>query len=72
MTMCYIIFTVFTVIIGSLRYDFQLNCYSQDFIEKVINYKGSSRPNIEDKSLGSVHVPHVKGVSEKFRQIGIR
>jgi hypothetical protein len=71
MIICYIIYTVFTLI-GSLRYCFQFSCYSQDFIEKVINFKGSSRTDIEAKSLSTVYVPHVKGVSENFKQIGNR
>jgi quinol-cytochrome oxidoreductase complex cytochrome b subunit len=31
--------------------------------------KAASRPNKEKKPLGSVYVPHVKGVSKKFKRI---
>jgi hypothetical protein len=34
--------------------------------------KGSSRLSEEQKPLGSVYIPYVKGVSEKFRRIGNR
>jgi hypothetical protein len=56
--------------ISSLRRDLQLNGYPQGFIDSVINAKGSSRLNEEQKPLGSVYIPYVKGVSEKFRRIG--
>jgi hypothetical protein len=48
--------------------------FSSMVIPKVsvthINSKGSSRPNKEEKPLGSVYVPYVKGVSKKFKHIG--
>jgi hypothetical protein len=56
--------------INNLRHDLQLNGYPQGFIDSVINPKGSSRPKTEDKPLGSVYIPYVKGVSEKFKCIG--
>jgi hypothetical protein len=42
------------------------------FIDSVFNSKGSSRPEKEEKSLGYVYIPYVKGVSEKFKRIGNR
>jgi hypothetical protein len=59
-------------VISSLRSDLQLNGYPQGSIDSVINSKGSSHPNKEQKLLGSVYIPYVKGVSEKFRRIGNR
>jgi hypothetical protein len=56
--------------INSLKSDVQLNGYPQGFIDLVINSKGSGRLNKEQKPLDSVHVPYVKGVSEKFRRTG--
>jgi predicted GIY-YIG superfamily endonuclease len=35
----------------------------------VINSKGSSRLNKEEKPLGCVYIPYVKGFSEKFKRI---
>jgi hypothetical protein len=35
-----------------------------------IKSKGNSRQNKEQKPLGSVYIPYVKGVSEKFKRIG--
>jgi hypothetical protein len=59
-------------VISSLRRDLQLNGFPQDFIYSGINSKGSSRPYEEEKSLGSVYVPYVMGVSEEFKRIGSR
>jgi hypothetical protein len=42
----------------------------QDFIDSVINYKVSSHLNKEEKPVGSVYIPYVKDVSEKFKPIG--
>jgi hypothetical protein len=36
----------------------------------VINSKGSSGPNKEEKPLGSVCIPYVMRVSEKFKRTG--
>jgi hypothetical protein len=58
--------------ISSLRSDLQLKNYPHGFIESVINSKGSSHLNKEQKPLGSAYVPYVKGVSEKFIHIGNR
>jgi hypothetical protein len=58
--------------ISSVRRDLQLNGYRQGFIDSVINSKGCSRLTEERKPLGSVYIPYVKGVSEKFRRIGNR
>jgi hypothetical protein len=58
--------------ISNLKRDLQLNGYPQGFIDSVINFKGSSHPNTEEKPLGSVYIPHVKGVSEEFKRIGNR
>jgi hypothetical protein len=55
--------------ISNLRYD-QLSGYSEGFIDFVINSKGSSRLNKEEKSLGPVYIPYVKGVLEKFKHVG--
>lgn len=51
------------------RHYLQLSGYPQHFIDPVINTKGSSCPKKENL-LGSVYIPHVKGVSEKLKHIG--
>jgi hypothetical protein len=58
--------------ISSLRYDLQLNSYPQDFIDSAINSKGSSHPNKEEEPLGSVYIPCMNSISEKFIHIGIQ
>jgi hypothetical protein len=55
--------------ISNLRRDFQLNGYPQSSVDSVTNFKGSSHLNKEQKPLGSVYIPYVKGVSEKFKRI---
>jgi hypothetical protein len=56
--------------ISNLRHDFQLNAYPHGFIDPVINSKGSSHSNKKEKPLGSVNIPYVTSVSEKFKRIG--
>jgi hypothetical protein len=56
----------------SLRSDLQFNGSPQDFIDSAIYSKDSGRLNKEQKPLGSVYIPYVKGVSEKFNSIGNR
>jgi predicted GIY-YIG superfamily endonuclease len=56
--------------VSNLKHDFQLNGYSQGFINSVIRSKGSSLRKEEDKPLGIVYIPYVKGISEKFKRIG--
>jgi hypothetical protein len=55
--------------VSILRSDLQLNGYPQGFIHSVTNSKGSSCPNKDEKPLGSVYIPHVKGVSEDFKRV---
>jgi hypothetical protein len=47
--------------------DLQLNGYPQGFIDLVINSK-----NKEKNPLGSLYIPYVKGISEKFKRTGNR
>jgi hypothetical protein len=52
-----------------MRFELQLNSCPQGFSESVMNFKGSSHLNKEEKLLGSVYIPYVKGVSKKFKRI---
>jgi hypothetical protein len=58
--------------INSLRHDLQQNGYPQGFTDSVVNSKGSSHLSKEGKAVGSVYMPYVKVVSEKFNCIGNR
>jgi hypothetical protein len=55
--------------IDNLRNELQLNGYPH-FIGSVINSKGSSHPDKEEKPPGSVYIPYVNSISEKFKHIG--
>jgi hypothetical protein len=44
---------------STLRSDLELSGYPQDFNDSVINSKGSSRLNKEQKPLGSVYISHM-------------
>jgi hypothetical protein len=56
--------------ISSLRSDLQLSGYPHSFIDSIIYFRGRSHLNKEQKPLGSVYIPHVKDVSEKFKHMG--
>jgi hypothetical protein len=58
--------------IDSLRLDLQLKGYPQGFVDSATSSKGRSYLNKEQKPLGCVSIPYVKGVSEKFKRIGNR
>jgi hypothetical protein len=55
---------------NNLRRDLQLSGYPQGFINSVVRSMGSNRQKKEEKPLGSVYIPYVKGVSDKFKRIG--
>jgi hypothetical protein len=67
-TICHKQQALFTEI-SSLSLDHQLSGYPQGFIDSVINSKGSSHLNKEEEPLGSMYIPCVKGISEKFKRI---
>jgi predicted GIY-YIG superfamily endonuclease len=56
--------------VNNLRCDLQLSGYPQGFINLVVRSKGSSCQKKEEKPLGLMYIPYVKGVSEKFEHIG--
>jgi hypothetical protein len=57
--------------ISTLRCDLQLSGYPRSF-DSVINSKGSSHLNKEEKPLCYLYIPYVKGVLEKFKCIANR
>jgi hypothetical protein len=52
-----------------LGHDLQLSSYPQGFMVSVINSKGSRCSNEEERPLGFVYIPYVKGVPEKLKYI---
>jgi hypothetical protein len=60
--------------INRLKQDLQPNGYLQSFTDSVVNCRDGahSKKTKEDTPLCYVHIPYVKGVSEKFRRYNIR
>jgi hypothetical protein len=56
--------------INTLKRDLQLNGYFEGFINSVIISKDRRHQKGEDKPLGTIYIPYVKGISEKLRRIG--
>jgi hypothetical protein len=57
--------------ISNLECDLQVNAYPQKLVGAVINStRGNDQSRNEVKPIGSVVIPYVKGISEKFKQIG--
>jgi hypothetical protein len=57
--------------VNNLKHDLQLNGFPPKLINTVINNtRGNNRLRNEVKPIGSVAIPYVKGISEKFKQIG--
>jgi hypothetical protein len=55
-----------------LRSDIQLSGYPELSIDSALTSRRNIRPEEEKKALGSVIIPYVKGISEKFKRIGNR
>jgi hypothetical protein len=56
--------------ISTLKCDLKLNGYSEGVINSVIRSKDRRHQKEEDKPLGTIYIPYVKGMSEKLRRIG--
>jgi hypothetical protein len=56
--------------ISNLRSDLQLRGYPDQFTDSVLTSRRNSRPEEEKKPLGSVIIPYMKGISEKYKCIG--
>lgn len=55
-----------------LRQDLQNNGYPRDFVRAAIKSRVGANPKTtqEEKPLCYIHIPYIKGISEKFRRIG--
>jgi hypothetical protein len=49
-----------------------LNEYTQEFVISVMKPSSSNRPSSDKIYQGTVIIPYIKGISEKFRRIGNR
>jgi hypothetical protein len=59
--------------VNNLKHDLQLNGFPPKLINSVIiNTGGNNRLRNDVKPIGSVVIPCVKGISEKFNRIGNR
>jgi hypothetical protein len=59
--------------VNNLKYDLQLNGFPTKLINSVIkNTGGNNRLRNDVKPIGSVVIPYVKGISDKFKRIGNR
>jgi predicted GIY-YIG superfamily endonuclease len=59
--------------VNNLKHDLQLNGFPPKLINTVINNTGgNNRLRNEVKPIGSVVIPYVKGISDKFKRIGNR
>jgi hypothetical protein len=59
--------------VSNLKHDLQLNGFPPKPINTVINNtEGKNRLRNEVKPIGSVVIPYVKGISDKFKRIGNR
>jgi hypothetical protein len=59
--------------VNNLKHDLQLNGFPPKLINTVINNTGGNNQlRNEVKPIGSVVIPYVKGISDKFKWIGNR
>jgi hypothetical protein len=58
--------------IKNTRHDMMVNEYPQEFADSIMKPSSSNRPSSDTIFQGTIIVPHVKGISEKFRHIGNR
>jgi hypothetical protein len=59
--------------IKNLRHDLMPHEYPQEFVGSIMKPSRSNRPSSDSTTYqGTVIIPYVKGISEKFRRIGNR
>jgi hypothetical protein len=55
--------------ITDIRHDLMLNEFLEEFTDSVMKPSRSNCPSSDTEYLGTVIIPYVKGISEKFRRI---
>jgi hypothetical protein len=58
--------------IKNITHDLVLNEYPQEFVHSITKPSRSNHPSSETIHQGTVIIPHIKGISEKFRHTGNR
>jgi hypothetical protein len=56
--------------INNMRHELVLNSYPQEFVDSIMKPSRSNHPSSETIYQGTVVIPCVQSVSEKFRHIG--
>jgi hypothetical protein len=59
----------FNIEIKNIRHDLMLNEYPQEFVDSIMKPSRSNRPSSDIIHQGTVIIPYVKSISEKFRRI---
>jgi hypothetical protein len=55
--------------IKTIRHELMLNEYPKEFVDSVMKPSVKNRPTSDTVYQGTVVIPYVKGISEKFRHI---
>lgn len=58
--------------IRNIRHDLMLSEYPKEFVDSVLKPSTRNRPSSDTTYRGTVVIPYVKGIAEKFRRIGNR
>jgi hypothetical protein len=62
----------FSIEIKTIRHDLMLSEYPEEFVDSIIKTSTRNRPSPDTVYQGTVVIPYVKGIPEKFRRIGNR
>jgi hypothetical protein len=62
----------FNNVIKTIRHDLMLFEFPKEFVDSVMKPSVRNRPTSDTVYQGTVVIPYVKGISEKFRRIGNR
>jgi hypothetical protein len=55
-----------------MKHDLMLNEYPEEFVDSMMKPSRRNRPSLDTIYQGTFIIPHVKGISDKFKRIGNR